>query len=113
VSKADLPQGLKRLNVYLRKHGLEIVAPYDGIRMIDRKGFPCFLCNEVTEVRIYFPSVAVIDSGSTIAMVICANRAQCHKRYNDIEAEEKAAIEEHLKAIEEHLVFPDGGGCDE
>jgi hypothetical protein len=119
VSKADLPQGLKRLNVYLRKHGLEIIEPYDGIRMMDRKGVPCVLCNEATEAQIYIPSVSCIEFGSTIARVICADLAQCHKRCFDNEAKEKAAFEARLKAIEEHLVFPYGGGdavdgtCDE
>ena len=107
MSKADLPQGLKKLNGYLNKHGLEITAPYDGIRLLDQGGVPCVLCNEVIEDRIYIPSVACIEFGSTVARVICANLAQCDQRCKDNEAKKKAAFEAQLKAIEEHLVFPE------
>lgn len=111
MSKVDLPQVLKKINRYLNKHGLEIVAPYEGIRMLDQKGVPCVLCGEETEDRIYIPNVATIHSGVTISRVMCANLAQCYKRCKDREEAEKAAVEAQFKAvfkaIEEHLVFPE------
>ena len=91
MSNTNMPQVLKRLNEYLEKHGLEITAPYDGIRLLDQGSVPCVLCNEVIEDRIYIPNVACIEFGSTAARVICANLARCDQRCKDNEAKKKAA----------------------
>jgi hypothetical protein len=105
-----MPQVLKRLDAYLNKHGLEITAPYDRIRLLDQGSVPCVLCNEVIEDRIYIPNVTCIESGVTVDRVICANLAQCHKRCKDNEAKKKAAFKAKLKAIEEQIVFPEWFG---
>ena len=72
-----------------------------------RGGAPCVLCNDVIEDRIYIPSVTCIESGVPICRVICANLARCDQRCKDNEAKKKAAFEAQLKAVEEHLVFPE------
>jgi NADH:ubiquinone oxidoreductase subunit E len=52
------------------------------------------------------------DLANTVAAAILS-AADDAERNVARRADEKAAIEAHLKAFEEHLVFPDGGGCDE
>ena len=110
MSNTNMPQVLKRLDAYLNKYGLEITAPYDGIRLLDQGSVPCVLCNEVIEDRIYIPNVACIEFGSTVARVVCANLARCDQRCKDNEAKKKAAFEAKLKAIEEQIVFPEWFG---
>ena len=107
MSKAELPQVLKKLDRYLHKSGLALTAPYDGIRVLDRGVVPCVLCGEETEARIYIPNVIDLESGVLICRVMCANLARCHKRCKDREEAEKDAFEAQFKAIEEHLVFPE------
>lgn len=119
MSKAELPQVLKRLNGYLRKHGLEITMSYDDIKVMKRTGTPCTLCDDVAEPKIYIPWLTRIESRATTASTVCVNLALCEQRRKYNEAGKKAKFETRLKAIEEQIVYPAGEGdavegtCDE
>jgi hypothetical protein len=110
MEKAALPQALKRLDGYLRKHGWMITAPYDGIKFMHQSATLCVLCGNIIEGQIFIPSLTDVDSGVLTAGAVCANLAQCEQRRKDREAQEKATIESRLKVIEEQIVFPSGEG---
>jgi hypothetical protein len=110
MEKAALPQALKRLDGYLRKHGWMITAPYDGIKFMHQSATLCVLCGNITEGQIYIPSLTDIKSSVAIARTVCANLELCAQRREDSAAREKAACESRLKVIEEQLVFPSGEG---
>ena len=108
MSKAELPQVLKRLDVYLRKHGLMITEPYDGIRFVHQSETFCTLCGDMSEGQIYIPSLAEIQFSTIRIRTVCANLERCDQRRKDNAAREKASRESRLQVIEEHLVFPEG-----